>query len=332
VLHGRSKRTHKFVTRHYSVLITGARLQLALQNGLRASSISFDKKNNAVYVVKHSIEPQAVIAKATSNGASWSVRLPACAAAAGNLPLLIWLRSRGCPWNRRQVVLLAARSGSVAMLQHLRSALCSHCWSQDRIEKMFEEVGWWLLDNAAAVWPDSFTTETEPHRSVCTVTVMPEPFDFALAYRCVVLLILLDHVILLVYCDSRLQVKHDVASYDVASYLSWRDRSHSAHTLCSLTNHLHAISAQNCCRCWTPAAVEWALQHNSGWLHWDCEDFHMLHFNAQHRAAELFEWAHTHGCPCTCDDFSDSDSSYSNADSTADAEAVVVSADGAAMV
>jgi hypothetical protein len=141
VLNGRSKRTRKFVTRHHSVLVRETRLQLALQSRLRASSINFDKKNNAVYVVKHSIEPQAVIAKATSNGAAWSERLPACAAAAGNLQLLIWLRSRGCPWKSREVVVLAARSGSVAMLQHLRSALCSHSWSQDRVEKMFEEAG-----------------------------------------------------------------------------------------------------------------------------------------------------------------------------------------------
>jgi hypothetical protein len=83
-------------------------------------------------------------------------------------------------------------------------------------------------------------------------------------------------------------------------------------------------------RCWTPAAVEWALQQDSGWLQWDCKDFHALPFKEPPRAAELFDWAHAHGCPCTCDDLPDSDCSYSDVDGAADAAAVAVSADGAA--
>jgi hypothetical protein len=105
----------------------------------------------------------------------------------------------------------------------------------------------------------------------------------------------------------------------------------SAHCVYELlTHYIHTLYVPTS-SCWTPAAVDWALQHNSGWLQWDCEDFRMLHFKAQHRAAQLFEWGHTHGCPCTCGDFSNSESSYSDADSSADAEAVVVSADSAVL-
>jgi hypothetical protein len=178
VLNGRTKRTHKFVTRHHCVLVTAARLQLALQSGLRARTINFDKKSTAIHVVKHCIEPQAVIAMARSNGAAWSVRLPACAAFVGNLPLLSWLRSHGCPWKKREVALLAARSGSVAVLQYLWTKLCAHCWSEDRVEKMFEAAGCHsqtaaaqcLLDNAAAQWPDSFITERSVHTLIAELT------------------------------------------------------------------------------------------------------------------------------------------------------------------
>jgi hypothetical protein len=55
--------------------------------------------------------------------------------------------------------------------------------------------------------------------------------------------------------------------------------------------------------CWSIPAVQWALACGSGWLDWKCEDYAADQYglvNLQQQAAELLEWAHVNGCPCTC--------------------------------
>jgi hypothetical protein len=54
---------------------------------------------------------------------------------------------------------------------------------------------------------------------------------------------------------------------------------------------------------WSVTAVQWASGCGSGWLNWKCEDYaadkhEVVKFKQQ--AAELLEWAHANGCPCTC--------------------------------
>jgi hypothetical protein len=54
---------------------------------------------------------------------------------------------------------------------------------------------------------------------------------------------------------------------------------------------------------WDIRAVRWALACGSGWLDWVCEDYaadKYTHANYKQQAAELLEWAHANGCPCTC--------------------------------
>jgi hypothetical protein len=55
--------------------------------------------------------------------------------------------------------------------------------------------------------------------------------------------------------------------------------------------------------CWSVVAVQWAQSCGSGWLDWKCEDYAADQYglvNLQQQAAELLEWAHANGCPCTC--------------------------------
>jgi hypothetical protein len=55
--------------------------------------------------------------------------------------------------------------------------------------------------------------------------------------------------------------------------------------------------------CWSVSAVQWALARGSGWHEWKCEDYtadKYLHVKDKQQAAELLEWAHANGCPCTC--------------------------------
>jgi hypothetical protein len=56
-------------------------------------------------------------------------------------------------------------------------------------------------------------------------------------------------------------------------------------------------------KCWHVSAVQWALSCSSGWLDWTCEDYaadKYRHAHFKKQAAELLEWAHANGCPCTC--------------------------------
>jgi hypothetical protein len=55
--------------------------------------------------------------------------------------------------------------------------------------------------------------------------------------------------------------------------------------------------------CWSSALVKWALACGSGWRDWDCFDYAADKFECEkltQHAAELLEWAHAYGCPCTC--------------------------------
>jgi hypothetical protein len=55
--------------------------------------------------------------------------------------------------------------------------------------------------------------------------------------------------------------------------------------------------------CWSLTAVQRALASDSGWLDWHCEEFAAARFSrrfAKQHAADVLEWAHANGCPCTC--------------------------------
>jgi hypothetical protein len=56
-------------------------------------------------------------------------------------------------------------------------------------------------------------------------------------------------------------------------------------------------------QCWCVSAVQWAVASGSGWLDWNCEDYAAAkydHKNDRKQAADVLQWAHANGCPCTC--------------------------------
>jgi hypothetical protein len=55
--------------------------------------------------------------------------------------------------------------------------------------------------------------------------------------------------------------------------------------------------------CWSLSAVQWAIASGSGWLDRHCADYaanNFINTTAKRHAAEVLEWAHANGCPCTC--------------------------------
>ena len=58
--------------------------------------------------------------------------------------------------------------------------------------------------------------------------------------------------------------------------------------------------------CWSPAAVQYALNCGAGWREWRCQALSVDSFGSelmQRNAKELFAWAHSEAhsdCPCTC--------------------------------
>jgi hypothetical protein len=57
---------------------------------------------------------------------------------------------------------------------------------------------------------------------------------------------------------------------------------------------------------WPVATVRWALANGCGWGRWDCRDAAAVYCDVngvEQRANPLYDWAHRHGCPCTCADY-----------------------------
>eukprot|EP00953_Heterococcus_sp_UTEX-ZZ885_P035548 18346-Heterococcus_DN1.PRE.2 len=56
-------------------------------------------------------------------------------------------------------------------------------------------------------------------------------------------------------------------------------------------------------RCWSKRAVSWALANGGTWGNWHCSLSSAERYTGKYvpQAAELFEWAHKNGCPCTCE-------------------------------
>jgi hypothetical protein len=56
--------------------------------------------------------------------------------------------------------------------------------------------------------------------------------------------------------------------------------------------------------CWHDKAVAWALSKGCSWGEWRCQDLAPELYNDAYSRADavkLLNWAHEHGCPCTCD-------------------------------
>jgi hypothetical protein len=152
--------TPKLRTSYRSAVTTVAKLQLALDTTLsighlRAAAESFTKE-----AVKHSLEPVEVLSLMHARYCDVSAA-EAYAARANKLEVLQWMHRAHFPPFSRYVLLLAARGGSVALLQWL----CSHTepWSQRRKNRMLWCAGlkgnmpaMQYLREQGAAWPRKF--------------------------------------------------------------------------------------------------------------------------------------------------------------------------------
>jgi hypothetical protein len=75
-------------------------------------------------------------------------------AGSGNLEMLQWLRSKGCPWNE-WVCYHAAMNGHLEMLQWAHSAGCLWIWEDCcRLAADKPEMLQWCLQNLNSPWDD----------------------------------------------------------------------------------------------------------------------------------------------------------------------------------
>jgi hypothetical protein len=101
---------------------------------------------------------------------------------------------------------------------------------------------------------------------------------------------------------------------DNIAVVKWsRERSAAwPQRFCDIHSDPHASS------CWSLQCAQWAIANGSTWLNWRCQDLAPQHYRCESdgtehsddtcsipncnrkKAAEVFTWAHEHGCPCTC--------------------------------
>jgi hypothetical protein len=149
----------KLGTAHENALSTAARLQLALESSLTLLALQSNNKLSQD-LVKHSLEPVAVLTLARVRGLQWHRNLPNFSAFFGKLELLQWLHENRCPWDEANVCRNAARRGRIDMLIWLQQLTAP----PDGLKReMLAEAGWgnkldavkWLRQQGAS-WPSSF--------------------------------------------------------------------------------------------------------------------------------------------------------------------------------
>jgi hypothetical protein len=91
-----------------------------------------------------------------SAGCPWDEYTCTAAAMKGNLEMLQWLHSTGCPWDERTCGAAAAESGNLEMLQWLHSAGC--LWNEETCKAAawkgnLEMLQW--LRSAGCPWDES---------------------------------------------------------------------------------------------------------------------------------------------------------------------------------
>jgi hypothetical protein len=102
--------------------MTAARLQLALKSSVKVAAMETHSARFAHGVVKHSLEPIAVLSLAKLHDLKWTPHLTQLCVQYDKLQLLQWLREHGCPWDPEQICHSAALRGNVDMLKWLSEA------------------------------------------------------------------------------------------------------------------------------------------------------------------------------------------------------------------
>eukprot|EP00953_Heterococcus_sp_UTEX-ZZ885_P034106 17689-Heterococcus_DN1.PRE.1 len=114
--------TEKLRSSYRSTLVTAARLQLALDSGLKMTKLQQHKYMFAVSVTKHSLDPICVLSLAKLYDMAWCTEQTSAAADMNTPQLLQWLHKCQCPWNVESVTATAVFSDNVEMLEFISSA------------------------------------------------------------------------------------------------------------------------------------------------------------------------------------------------------------------
>jgi hypothetical protein len=118
--------------------MTESRLRLALESKLTIAALEASN-DFARNITQLSLQPISVFSLAKLHDLQWHEHFTRAAAAAGDLPLLKWLRSCGCPWQLDDVVSKAAAKGSVAILQWIKQV--TPAWPEQTLALALRRAG-----------------------------------------------------------------------------------------------------------------------------------------------------------------------------------------------
>jgi hypothetical protein len=161
----------KLVTRYRSTIMSESRLQHAKATGFIISDLNLSTEKYALMICQHSLEPQQVITVLRLHGVPWNNIVCKKAAYLGNLHLLQWLHSNGCKWHEYSVLVNAGRSGSVPMLEWLRTV--TKPWYKETSGDMLVDAAScgrmraarWIKAQGAS-WPTSFVSKFTNSRKI----------------------------------------------------------------------------------------------------------------------------------------------------------------------
>jgi hypothetical protein len=161
---GNSAQEKKCVIRHRSTIISESRLRHAHSCGFDVACVVTTQDKYANLLCAHSLEPERVATVVRLHGGPWDNVICRKAACLGQLRMLQCLHSNGCQWDELNVLLNASRSGSVPMLEWLKTV--TKPWSESCRAAMLNDAAscerlaaaQWFKANGAQ-WPTAFASE-----------------------------------------------------------------------------------------------------------------------------------------------------------------------------
>jgi hypothetical protein len=156
------KKPLKYNTCRKNIVMTAARLQLALDNGLAIDQLNKFFGRLADNIASSSLEPIAVLTVARCYGLEWHGDLPIRAARSGKLELLQWMHKCGCRFEPDVVICAAVERDYVDVVAWLYEQFAAS-FAADFKQGLLWRAGW--LDNLSvaqclrehgAEWPEAF--------------------------------------------------------------------------------------------------------------------------------------------------------------------------------
>jgi hypothetical protein len=178
----------RFNTSRKRTVVTAARLQLALDNGLAIDKLAHDESGLARVIAAKSLDAIAVLTLARVYGVQWSTHLTKYAAEHEQYELLHWLLKCGCPFKKCEIDECAFR----ADLEHLKQLyeifgpwsanLLKSLWCCAAASNKLDTIKW--LREQGAQWPKSFFNDSGNTPWGFCRACMPCPYNQHLLLYC----------------------------------------------------------------------------------------------------------------------------------------------------